>query len=72
MEDWIATQMRVNENYLNHIATQRKLTPIEYQLVHLERQNRQLIKMLSDNENLSKDKIIICAACFEKISKKEI
>jgi len=54
------------------VAEGRTITPIELQLEFLENQNRQLIKMLSDNENLSKDKIIICAACFEKISKKEI
>ena len=72
MGDWIKRQMHGNENDLNRIAAQRQLTPIENQLLHLERQNRQLIKMLVDSENLSIKKHIICAACFEKISKKEV
>lgn len=52
---------------LDQVAAQRPLTPIEGQLKFLESQNRHLIKMLIDKENLNKDKIIICASCFEKI-----
>ena len=52
---------------LDTLAAQRPLTPIEAQLKFLESQNRQLIKMLVDSENLKRDKIIVCAACFEKI-----
>jgi len=57
---------------LDMLAAQRPLTPIEGQLKFLESQNRKLIKMLVDSENLNRDKIIICASCFEKITKNEV